>query len=165
MQTADELAPTAVEYWPASHAMHADAASLPVVGAKVPARQSTQKTAEYAPGVVEYLPASQGTHAVLLSLPLVAAYLPALQSMQALDEFAPMLVLYLPDSQGMHPLEFVLPNVKENVPAAQSTHSCSPMLLEYLPAPARCHGSQYNQGATSSFRTNPGGTFGTAKYH
>jgi hypothetical protein len=137
-QTADELAPTAVEYLPASHARQKLAASLPVVGAKVPARQSTQKTAENAPAVVEYLPTSQGTHAALLSLPLVGAYVPAMQSTQALDAFAPTLVLYLPDSHGMHPLVLVLPNVKENVPAAQSTHSCEPMLLEYLPAPARC---------------------------
>ena len=58
VQTLDEFAASVVENLPASHPMQSSGASLPVVGAYVPARQASQKAAEYAPGVLEYLPVS-----------------------------------------------------------------------------------------------------------
>jgi hypothetical protein len=83
MHALSELAPSVIEYLPATHSVH-------VVSVEAPA-------------VAENLPAPHFMHVLAAEAPVCSRYVPDTHSMQMLAEEAPSVTEYLPASQSVHP--------------------------------------------------------------
>ena len=120
---------------PAGHDTHVDTDVAPTAVEYVPATQSVHVSVD----PLDHDPASQLVHAVD---PANAENVPALHLLHPLDDDAPAFDEYDPDAHCKHTSDDAAPMLDEYVPAAQSRHTCvllAPMLLEYVPAPHCVH--------------------------
>ena len=136
------VALTTIEYELTPQLMHVVATVAPTVVEYFPASQSMQVAA---PAVVEYFPASQSVHT---AVPVVVLYFPATQTVHGppFGPDAPMLQIQLVDSTHVMQVEpefagharqvvsTVAPTVAEYLPVPQLVQAAAPFVILYCPA-------------------------------
>lgn len=142
---AADVAPTAIENFPAAHGEHTDEDDAPNIDENVPAGQGVHVTADASAN----FPALQGIHKVRVESDMV----PKSHATQVVGAVAPNAVeyvlpmqkshadadldaIYLPDSQSEHIAAVEAPVREENLPTLHSWHvfaSLAPSVVEYLP--------------------------------